>query len=351
MGFVIESSLHLVRMKGGTLMKKGTVYLLVTLITLSLGLNLIPNVSSQTQNVKILSYTYFIDSSGFLNVVGEAQNTGSTTVHQVYITAAAYAHTPSGDVSSLSYTQAWQSYLAPQQKAPFILEFQPPQSVEVWSISSIKNVTFTLMSNETDSYQYSDFKVTESSGSVLAGAYNGAYEVNGVIKNTGTQTAYNLTVAATFYNATGTVVAVGTTYEPSNPWIISSLAPSATVNFQLYASDFNMTGVPSWERISSYSLIVQSTGPMLQGIPPASNNVMWPSSSSGGKGSPTMTPTSTLTTNTPENSSPPMTRILAIAVAVIIIAVAVVVALLAMRRSKPHETVKETRKTRKQKAR
>jgi hypothetical protein len=334
-------------------MKKSVGYLLITLLVLSLGLTFAQNVSSQTQNLKVLSYTYYVDTSGFLNIVGEVQNTGSTTAYAPYITGLVTVSTPAGAENSPSGIPVWQEYLAPQQKAPFFLEFQTPQNVETWNLSSITDITLKLHSNDTDSYQYSDFKVTSLSGSLGTGEYNGIYSVNGVIENVGAQTAYNITVAATFYNATGTVVAVGTTYELNDPWITPSLAPSSTINFQVYPSDFNETGAPSWQKISGYSLIVQSTGPMLQGIPPAADNAQGSGGSyksSGGSTSPTNTPTSTTHSSASPNNSSPLTKASVIAVAVVILAVAAVAALLVLRRSKPRQTAKEARKAKKTKS-
>ncbi len=326
-------------------MRKTTVYLFIALSMLSLGLTLVPNVSSQTQNIKILSYTYYVDNQGYLDVVGEVQNIGANTVSPVFLTGAIYS--PSGVDISPSYCQVWQLYLAPQQKAPFYMEFQAPQSTGVWQLSDIGNITLTpSIANATNSYQYSDFKVIDHSAAVgTSGDLNGAYMVSGTIQNVGTQTAYNITMAATFYNATGTVVAVGNTYTPSDPWITGSLAPSATVDFQVGAFDLNQTIIPAWEKISSYSLIVQATAPVLQGTAVADNYQSTGASSSSSGSSPTTTSSAQATAKSKNSSID--TTIYVIVIAVVILAVAVAVAPLVSRRSKPHETVKEAKKARK----
>ncbi len=46
---------------------------------------------SQTQNIKIVSYTYYIDNLGYLDVVGEVQNVGSNTVTSVILTGTVYS--------------------------------------------------------------------------------------------------------------------------------------------------------------------------------------------------------------------------------------------------------------------
>ena len=321
-------------------MKKCVVCIIVALFMLSLNVALIPNGSSQTQNIKILSYTYYIDSQGFLDFAGEVQNIGSTTIHQPYLTGSVQVSTPNGEENSPSFCEVWQSYLAPQQKAPFYMQFQAPQDISAWQLASIGNITLTpSQGSPTSQYEYSDFNVSNSSLTIGTGDANGFYVVNGVIQNTGTQTAYNITLAATFYNATGTAIAVGTTYQLSNPWITPSLAPSATVPFQVYAYDLNATTIPSWEKIQSYSLIVQSTGPYLQGIPPAVDNA---------QGSGTISSLTPTHQPSNPNDSSFTTEIAVVTIAVVILAVTVAAALLMMRRSKKRRmSVKEAKKAKK----
>ena len=71
-------------------------------------------------------------------------------------------------------------------------------------------------------------KITSSTPSIgTSGDYNGAYGVSGEIKNTGSQTATNVTVVGEFFNSTGSVVGVGyTTYLTP-----TDLAPSENNNF------------------------------------------------------------------------------------------------------------------------
>ena len=228
------------------------------------------------------------------------------------------------------------------------MQFQAPPGISGWQLSGIGNITLTpSQGNATGSYEYSDFSVPSSSLTIGTGDANDLYVVNGVIQNTGTQTAYNITLAATFYNATGTVVAVGTTYQLGNPWITPSLAPSATVPFQVYAYDLNATTIPSWEKISTYSLIVQSTGPFLQGIPPAADNA---------QGSGKISKTSSSSASSTQPGSPKDTsinvKIAVVVIAVVILAVVVAGALLMLRRDKTRKmSVKEVKKVRKQNAR
>ncbi len=142
------------------------------------------------------------------------------------------------DISD-SGTQAWVAYIVPQQKAPFIMEFAPPQDDNVWEPGDVANIQLSVtQANATSKYQYPDLKITSSTPSIgTSGDYNGAYGVSGEIKNTGSQTATNLTVVAEFFNSTGSVVGVGyTTYLTP-----TDLAPSGTTSFQVYALDLNQS--------------------------------------------------------------------------------------------------------------
>ena len=113
-------------------MRKSTVYFFVVLSLLSLGLTLVPRAFSQTQDIKIVSYSYYFDSSGNLDVVGEVQNVGPNTVNPVILTGSVYSS--SGVDQADSYTQVWVSYLAPQQEAPFYMEFPQPQQLPRWNL-------------------------------------------------------------------------------------------------------------------------------------------------------------------------------------------------------------------------
>ena len=143
-------------------MRKSIVYFFVVLTLLSLGLILVPRAFSQTQDIKIVNYSYYVDNLGYLDVVGEVQNVGPNTVNPVILTGAIYSS--DGTDQSNSYCQVWVSYLEPQQEAPFYMEFQPPSSIGIWQLQDISNVDLTVYeANATSSYQYPDLKITSSS--------------------------------------------------------------------------------------------------------------------------------------------------------------------------------------------
>ncbi len=316
-------------------MKKSVLYVFVSLTLVSLGLAIVPTAFSQTQNVKIVSYTYYLDNAGILDVVGQVQNVGSNAVDPVVLTGTIYGS--DGSKLAASYAYAWVKYMAPQQYAPFYMEFQPPQNSNGWDLSAVANVSLTVIqANATNSYEYAGLEVASSTGSIgTTGGYNGAYVVNGVIQNTGSQTATNLTVCATFFNAKGDVVAVGNTYGSAYTYVTPSLAPSGSVAFQVAAWDLNQSQVTSNQKIAKYSLLLQAQGPVLQGTAPTVTPFTNSGTSSSGA---TNTPLSTTGVNNNSNNSSNSTLIYVLVVVVVIIAIAGTI--LMLRRRKPQtETV------------
>jgi hypothetical protein len=275
-------------------MKKNAVFFVVLLALLSLGLTLVPHVSSQPENIKVLSYSWYIDSIGYFIVVGEVQNVGSSTVDSVALSGTVY--TKDGAAQANSYTHAFVKYLIPQQKAPFYMEFPPQLSATgdlSWLSLGVDRVDFAVNAAEpTTSYQYPDLTLKDSSGTVDA---EGVYWVSGTLQNVGTQTARTIRVIGTFYNASGSMVAVGYT-DPLSP---AALGPSGTATFRVGAFDLKQTEVPSILRISSYSLLIQTEEPVLSGTPPP------PSTTTPTDTSPSPTDSSSNTnTSNPVDSTP-----------------------------------------------
>ena len=155
-----------------------------------------------------------------------------------------------------------------------------------WLSIGVDRVDFTVIqANVTSNYRYPYVTVKSSSG---AADGEGVYWVSGTVQNSGSQTATNIRVIGTFYNASGTVVAVGYT-EYLTP---ASLNPSSVASFKVGAFDQNQTVVPSIQKISSYSLLIQVEKPLLSGtppsLPPSNSTSTTPPSDSGP--SPTIAP-------------------------------------------------------------
>jgi hypothetical protein len=303
---------------GREFMKKRVMYLLIAVVIVSLAFSSIPRILGQPEDIKVTNYSYYVGPSGILEVTGEIQNVGVNTIVSVILRGSVFNENGL-DVSD-SGTQAWVAYIVPQQKAPFLMEFAPPQDDGLWEPGDIGKIQLSVtQANATSKYQYPDLKITSSTPSVgTSGNYSGAFGVSGEIENTGSQTATKLTVVGEFFNSTGSVVGVGyTTYLTP-----TDLAPSEKTTFQIYALDLNQSQVPPNLKIYSYSLLVQTQLPILQGSAP----LVTPYQGSGSPAAGT------------DSSAKPMNLALVAVIAVVVVLVVVGAIVVLKRRKKPEES-------------
>ena len=280
-------------------MRKSALLAFVVAITIALCMTLIPHVFSQPENIRVLSYSWYIDiSSGdYVVVVGEVQNVGPNIIDYVKVIGTFYASdgTPLAGDSVRSLT----TQILPQQKAPFymIVTIYDSNTGYSWDPQSIDHLNISVDRAEpTESSQYQGLEISSHESSTDAYGY---YMVTGVVKNTGTQSTNQASVVAAFYNSTGSVVAVGTSYLTP-----SSIAPGSTASFTIYPLDY----LAVMGEISSYSLLIQT----LNAAPSATPT---PSPAA----SPSLSPTPTETEN---GTAIPDTYVYA-AAAVVIICIAI----------------------------
>lgn len=321
-------------------MKKSAVLLLVVVSTIALGLTLIPNALSQPENVTILSYSWYMnpDNGNYLIVVGEAQNTGPNVIDYITVTGTWYA--PDGTVYMSEYAKALITQILPQQKTPFYIVFSPYDVVSStnWTAQDISNFTATVSyANPTDVRQYQGLTVSDDSYGTDADGY---YCVTGTVKNTGSDTTNQTWVVATFYNATGSVVALGY----SDYLTPTAIAPGGSATFTIYPVDYAAVV----NSISSYSLVIQSklTAPSATPTPtPTASPSVSPTPTPSGSASPTPTASGT-------GTAIPDTYIYVAVVAVVAVVIVVigVVGLVLRKRGKRAATAQqiadnETRET------
>ena len=290
-------------------MKKSVILAFVVTITMVLCMTLIPKVFSQPDNIQVLSYNWYINpaSPDLVTVVGEVQNVGPNIIDNVGVVATFYASdgTPFAGDSGTSLT----NQILPQQKAPFYIIVPTYDSLTgfSWDPQSIDYLTILVYRAEpTESSQYQGLEISSHESSTDA---YGTYMVTGVVKNTGTQSTTQATVVATFYNSTGSVVAVGTSYLTP-----SSIAPGSTASFTIYPLDYLAVA----GRVSSYSLLIQT-----QNTTPSATPTPSPTAS------PSLSPTPT-PTEAGNGNGIPDTYVYA-AAAVVIICVAIGIFALSMR--------------------
>jgi hypothetical protein len=168
-----------------------------------------------------------------------------------YVTVQGIAYTADGQAQAGSYTPAFVDHLSPQQKAPFYMDFNIYSSFSgnmSWVPLVSRVDVRVLRANETDSYQYPNLSfVSHTSYIDMYGAYN----VVGILQNTGSESTGKVWVVGTFYNASGTVIGTGF----SDYLTPEYLPPNGTAQFTFSPLDLQ-SGQAS--QISSYSLLIQT---------------------------------------------------------------------------------------------
>jgi hypothetical protein len=289
----------------------------------------------QKGNVKILDYSYYLDSLGLIVVVGEVQNQGTNTLKSVILTGSIVSR--DGIYQSNSYAiigipPSEITYLNSHQKAPFYMEIYPPENSPdgTWYSIDIASVNLQVaQANSTANYQYPDLTITSKQSSIGSTTDDkGVFWVNGNIQNIGTQTASSITVFGTFYNSTGDTVAVGY----SNT--VASLSPLGSGSFKLGAFDLNQTGISASKKITDYSLLINVQSPILQGTAPVTNPTASPSTIINPSPSSTSTNSFTTPSTSQSGSGSTPTWIYAVIIVTAIVAVAAVLLVLSKRKSK-----------------
>jgi hypothetical protein len=252
-------------------LKKSTTYFSIILILSVASVPLLSTATSQTQSIKVLSYTYYVDSLGYFIVVGEVQNQGPNTIRRIILTGTII---DSNGAQASSYGPVWGEYLTPQQKAPFYMEF-PSRADDGSVITEISEIKIDVyMAEPTPNYRYPYLTIANDQSFIgtnrgspttstnLSDGDFGVFWVTGNLQNTGTRTANDVAIYATFYNSKNEPVAVGYSAK------INQIAPSQTTSIKLGAFDLNQSIVPEDKKITTYSLLIQAQGPILEGDPP-----------------------------------------------------------------------------------
>jgi hypothetical protein len=254
-----------------------TALILTALILASASMLVSPSARAVSSEVKVLSYSWYVAPSntvqaeyaGDLVAVGEVQNVGSNVLGSVFVVGFAYNST--GTLLDSNNIPIYASNLLPGQKAPFYIDFLPQNSItgdDSWVPSVTKVTVQPAYIGNTTVTQNSGLKLT----GVSASKSSGTYTVTGTVKNNGTETTGNVFVDTTFYNTSGTVVALNFT-----SYLTSSFAPGNSVPFT--ATPIDNTAQLSSE-IINYSLLIQSEPLTTSGSPTPSPSPSPHSSSS-----------------------------------------------------------------------
>ncbi|PVX27224.1 MAG: hypothetical protein CW716_03425 [Candidatus Bathyarchaeum sp.] len=236
------------------------------LFVLSLFFSSIPNSVCQTENVEVLSYSWYISSLDTFVVIGEVQNVGPNNIE--YIALSGTVNSLEDEDQAWSTTVAYSNEILPQQKAPFVMYFFTDDSYSgsfSWEKGDLNNVEFgVIVSNETEKYQYPNLEIVNSSSRIET---DGNFTVTGKVVNTGTQESGKLWVVASFYNSTGDIIATGF----SDYLLPESLPAGESTSFTVSSTDAVNELVSEMQvlayKIRDYSLVVQTQAPIIPEFP------------------------------------------------------------------------------------
>ncbi|HZG68692.1 MAG TPA: FxLYD domain-containing protein [Herpetosiphonaceae bacterium] len=195
-----------------------------------------PVPTSAPSEVKILSSSSYVDSEGYLWIVGEVQNDTSQNVEFVEIVASLF----DGDtllVTESTYTDL--RILRPGQRAPFsVLVATPPSGYDRYTLQ---------VDWDTTTDQPPD-GITILSHRSRAGSSPGSRLLEGEVRNDSGGPLESVEIVATMYNSAGIVVAVESGLTSSDP-----LAARQTSPFEIV--------VNQWNNAARYELQIQALRP------------------------------------------------------------------------------------------
>jgi hypothetical protein len=198
-------------------------------------------VKADVSEAKVISTSWYFSpatsflaqASGDLITVGEIQNVGSNYLARVYVQG--YAYAANDTLLASTGNQVYGYNIAPQQKAPFFLDFSDDTGVTEdlgWiDVVASVNVTITYVNDSTDSI-YSGLSITSSP--VTGGSI---YTVSGHLANTGDKAVTgDFWVTTTFYNSAGTVVSLNFTNYLTHSLTQGQSVPFTATPAQNYAT-------------------------------------------------------------------------------------------------------------------
>ena len=196
-----------------------------------------PRVAAATNVTIQNNTTSYIDSMGFLHVVGEVQNTGDTWVQFVQITGTMKGS--NGQVVDVVMSYTLLEYLPPGGKSPFDL-------VEADKAKSTAVTGANLVVSAQQSQSFPDNLVIQGASSSIDST--GIYEVVGQVNNNGQQASTFTKVIATFYDNAGKVIGAAVGY--TSP---AEIPTRQTCGFRVLGPSTPISG-----HIASFVLLAES---------------------------------------------------------------------------------------------
>jgi|Wag4MinimDraft_17_1082658.scaffolds.fasta_scaffold00030_25 uncharacterized protein YxeA len=179
---------------------------------------------------EIINTSSFVNSIGYLNVVGEVKNTSSNSLEYGQIIASFLDSEGNVVDTSMTYTNI--DIIKPGAVVPF--------KVNVKNNEKIKQYSLQFQANQTNN-QKRNIEIVNNSSNVNSINY---LEISGQVKNNTSESQEYVQIVGTFYDENGVVVDVGMTYSS-----VDVLQPGGT-------SPFKLT-VQNRDEITDYKLQVQ----------------------------------------------------------------------------------------------
>jgi hypothetical protein len=184
-------------------------------------------------------------------MVGEVQNTGTTTLGTIIVTGNAYNST--GQVLAQSESEVFGINLAAGAKSSFYMDF-PPESSPTYDLSWVPNVTSLTVNvysaKPPTTTLTTDVEVPSDNLQSVNDAGN--YTVTGTALNAGFDPVSDVVLYASFYNSTGGVIAIGymdlgASLQPAGSvaFTLTPVDDTATLSSQIVSYAVSALGVPT----------------------------------------------------------------------------------------------------------
>lgn len=176
----------------------------------------------------ILSHSTYVDTFGYLHVVGEVENIGTnnTEQNQVTVTFVDTEGNPTVSASTYSYLDI----ISPGQRSPFEIVFSSSPNVTNYKIELSWQIATRV--------PYSGIEVIGDSLQLVEKNWG---QLVGEVKNNGNQEANRVIIVATFYDKLGRIIGAGFTKAkilPIKPGETSSFTlvvnPTVALNTETY---------------------------------------------------------------------------------------------------------------------
>lgn len=221
-----------------------------------------PSSVALEQAVILQTHSGYINDYGYFYVIGEVKNVGSTPVKDVNVTAVFYDL--NGEIVALGYGITTIDTILPGRKSPFEITLYS-------SLDSLRVHSYMLSIAQLSQAQAKPLGLEIVSNSSFTD--NSGFHVIGEIKNIGSEYTSFVKVVATFYNASGYVVATKFAYsDPKN------LNPGQVAAFQIVLNSSVISKIDHYSLEAEsfqYALIPEYNPTSLTLILAAASSVTW----------------------------------------------------------------------------